>query len=578
MQILKNTKVTLEGRGLLTIRPADYVTSGGEGAIYRSGNLAIKLYEDADRMIREGLPDKLQLLHALAHPSIVAPGGLVNDGTGKPIGFYMPFTDGEPLPRIFTNAFWQRTSFSNDAATQLIEHMREVTRFAHAHGTVMVDPNEMNWLVDIGKIHDPKPIAIDVDSWAIGRWGPSAVMPSIRDWHTTVFDANSDWFAFGVVTFQVWSDIHPYKGTLAGYKPGELERRMKENASVFSPGIVLNRAVRDFANIPGALRAWYEEVFQKGLRSEPPSPLDKGVAAIAPRALTYRAVAGATGLLVFEKIFEQAGNPVVRIWPCGVVLTRSGTLVDLATKRTIASNYSERCEIIRTENGWLGADIVGGQISCSFIDDRTLASTALPVPVNGHTLVRYANRLFVPTEGELVELELLHTTRPLLTIRTRTQILQPKATRWFEGVGVQTALGATFLVLPFKDQACTTVRVKELDRTTVIAAKAGHRFITAVAIDAQGAYIKHEFSFTEDYRSYRTWSGPADTPELNIAILERGVCATVVQDGTLHIFVPSSGNMKSIQDAHVRTDMQLATWKEQVVYLHRGSLWSLRMK
>ena len=578
MEITKNTKVTLEGRGPLTLRPTDHVATGGEGAVYRSGTLVIKLYSDEGRIAREGLDEKLKLLQGLAHPTILAPKGLVLDAEKKPIGIYMPFADGEPLARVFTTDFRLRTSFDDQAASTLVERMRETTRFAHHHGAVMVDPNEMNWIADVTTIRDPKPIIIDVDSWTIGRWTSSAVMPSIRDWHTSGFTPHSDWFAWGVVTFQIYSGIHPYKGTLAGYKPGELERRMRENASVFSPGIALNRAVRDFTHIPPALRAWYKAVFQKGLRCEPPSPLDKGAAAVAPQALTYRTTTTATGSLIYEKLFESVGDPVTRAWGCGVVLTRGGSLIDLAIKRTIATGVSSTCEVVRVEHGWLCADKAQVQLTCTYIDDRTLLSRYLAVPLNGDRWVRYGERLFITTELELVELGLLDTARPLLVLKNRTQILRPKATRWFDGVGVEVVLGATFLVLPFGDRSCTTVRVPELDQCVALIAKAGHRFVTIVTVDAHGTYSKHELSFTEDYRTYRAWQGHTDTPELNIAILERGVCATIVQDGTLNVFVPSSGVVKSINDAHIRTDMQLTTMQEKEIYLYSGRVWSLRMQ
>lgn len=99
-------EVTLEGRGVVTLREADYVASGGEGAIYRTGQTGVKLYTDTAKMARDGVAEKIKLLAGLKHSGIVAPQGLVLDAGKKPIGFYMPFiAGGEPMSRVFVSDF-----------------------------------------------------------------------------------------------------------------------------------------------------------------------------------------------------------------------------------------------------------------------------------------------------------------------------------------------------------------------------------------------------------------------------------------------------------------------------------------
>src|SRR3989344_4828524 len=263
--ITANTQVILEGKGPLTLRQNDYLATGGEGTVYKVNGMAIKLYTDSDKMIRDNITGKIKKLSAFVHPYISIPQGLVFFAN-KPIGFYMPFVEGEPLSRIFTNDF----------------RMREVVRFAHDNGAILVDPNEFNWLAYLKGNDKPEPRIIDVDSWVLGKMPASvAIMPSIRDWHTKGFNQLSDWFSWGVVTFQVFVGIHPYKGTLDGFAMNNMEARMKAKASVFSKGIRLNRAVRNFSCIPDALLNWYEEVFQTEKRSAPPLSFDTPVAKAA---------------------------------------------------------------------------------------------------------------------------------------------------------------------------------------------------------------------------------------------------------------------------------------------------------
>lgn len=570
-------KVELEGRGPLTLRQSDYKASGGEGSVYQAHGTAVKIYTDPAKMQRDGMAQKVRLLKTLAHPAIMAPQGVVKDSSGKAIGLYMPFAEGVPLAQIFTGTFRQREGLDDEHAKKIVGSMRDITRFAHDRSAVMVDPNELSWVVDIADKKNPRPKIFDVDSWAIGKWGASAIMPSIRDWHTKGFTALSDWFSWGVVTFQVFTGIHPYHGTLAPYKRGDFEARMKANASVFHQGVGLNRAVRDFRSIPGPLRDWYEATFEQGSRSIPPSPFDKGVSAIAPAARVYRST-NATGALVFEKLFDGSRDGAVHVFGCGVIRLSSGSLYDLATKRIVGKLDSTHGEVVRVPQGWLIADLVAGAPQFTYVDDRTLEREMLAVQIAGREFLRVGERLFVVGEEELSELSFMHVGRPLLSVVRRTQILSPKATKWFEGCGVEEALGATFMVLPFGEESCVTVRVRELDGLVPVSGKAGNRFASLIAQNRSGEYLAVELTFTQDYSAFAAKMEKADGPELNIALLPKGVTATIPDDGELEIFVPPNGNAVKVRDKQLATDMLLCNWADTVVYIQNGDVWKLRMK
>ncbi len=572
-----NMTVELEGRGPLIIRPNDYVRQGGEGVIYRLNQTVVKIYHDPDAVRRGGMAEKIKILGRLVHPYIVAPQGCVAGAAGKFIGFYMPYVNGEPLPRTFTNDFRMRAGFGDERAKRLAERMRETIQFAHDNGAVLVDANELNWFVILPGSNGPEPRVIDVDSWAIGRWPAKVIMPSIRDWHTAGFNQLTDWFAWGVVTFQILTGIHPYKGTLAGYKRGDIEARMKANASVFSANVAFSHAVRDFSCIPSPLLDWYQSIFQKGERSIPPSPYASGVG-VAPAARVMRVVVKATGALVFDELFHDANDPALRVFPSGIVMLVSRRLVDLLTKHAVATVQSRKAEVVRVGEGWLVADWVLGELHFSFVDERTCSAESLSIALRGHGLVRYENRLFVVTENELVELGFKYLGKPLLSVSQRIQILRPKAAQWFNGVGVEEALGAKFLIAPFGDSSSATVRVRELDGLTPVAAKAGEHFAAVVAVDKSGAYRRFNFAFDRDYRAYQVAKSDADGPDLNLTILPRGVCATITDDGEMIVFVPSSGAIKRVEDQAIKADMLLARWDDKVVYIHEGRVWSVRMK
>lgn len=574
----RTLSVVLEGHGTARLDKNAYVATGGEGSVFRFGRFIVKIYRDPKKMRRDGMREKLEILSAIRHPYIVSPRGIVTDGRGEAIGFYMDRCDGEPFPRVFTNSFRARSGFDDRHASILVDRMRETVLAAHGNGAVMADANEMNWIAMFGNAYGkPEPRAIDVDSWAIGRWPARVMMPSIRDWHHAGRpDQETDWFAWGIVSFQVYAGIHPYKGSLDGYAPGDLERRLKDNASVFSPGIGLNTAVRDFGVIPGRLLDWYIAAFQHGERVTPPSPFDRGFAA-ARIAETKRVFAGKGAMVVYERLYDGNGDPVVRTYPCGVLLLRSGTLFDLAHGKRIADGVGNGAEVIGVPEGWLIAQPDHGSLKIMFVDKTTLAGHELASPVRGHGVVRADNRLFAVTESGLTELRLTVLGKPLCSAGETWGSMR-NATRWFDGIGIQDVFGSTYLIVPFGERSCAQVRVKELDALVPISAKAGNAFATVIGSDRNGAYRKLEFTFGAGYADYRIWESGTDRAELNVAILPRGVCATIVNDGELAIFVPGTGKLNRVMDGALRADMPLDRIGEKVTYIDKGSLWQMRLK
>ena len=568
-----NTQVTLEGKGPLTLRQNDYHASGGEGTVYKISGMAIKIYNDPEKMARDNISGKINKLSTLVHPYISVPQGLVFS-SGKPIGFYMPFAEGEPLSRVFTNDFRTREGFADRDAVKLADRMRDIIRFAHDHGAILVDPNEFNWLAYL-KGHDkPEPRIIDVDSWVIGKMPPMvAIVPSIRDWHTKGFNQLSDWFSWGVVTFQIFTGTHPYKGTLDGFT--NLEARMKANASVFSNGVRLNRAVRDFNCIPNALRDWYEETFQTGKRTIPPISFDTGVAKAAVTRVVK--IITASGSLVFDKIYSKTGDEAVHIWPCGVVLLKSGELVELRLKRVIGQLNSTDGEVVKVDGGWLIADWIRGQVVYTYVNESSLQSELLTLAVKSHHIFRSDNRLFVVTDGGLTEIFFKVMGKAIIAVG-QTWGAMVNSTKWFDGVGIQDAMGAMYVIIPFSDKACTQVRIRELDGLKTVSAKAGNRYIVIVAADKNGEYHKIELVMSCDYTSYQASKTLVDSPDLNVALLPKGVGATIVDDGELIIFVSTSGVVSKVSDKYITTDITLANWDDRVLYIRKGEVWTVRFK
>jgi hypothetical protein len=571
------TQVELEGRGTVALTPQNHLATGGEASVYKATDDAIvKIYTDPGKMERDGMVGKVELLRSLGSPTIVAPSGVVVDcRSRKPVGLYMPLAQGEPLPRMFATSYWRRESFTTSHANSLVESMRAVVERAHAYQALLVDGNELNWLVAPG----PSPRAIDVDSWQVGRWRATVIMPSIRDWHAREFSELSDWFSFGVVTFQVYTGVHPYRGTLAGYKQGEWEQRMRDNASVFSPGTKLAAAVRPFADIPGPLLEWYEATFQRGERSVPPSPT--ATAKVARAAVSHHvAVSPGGGELVVDKVLDVAG--LLRTWPCGACLVddgRGGRAVLNVARRARLYTLSDKhaaCEVVRVADGFVVCELASGCPRLTHVSDQGLA-TVLDLRVAGHALFRYDNRLFVASGASLVELAYVKMARPTMAVKRTMSILHPQAVQWFDGVGVERVFEATFVVAPVRQDEFATVRVPELDKLVVLDALAGPRLAIFAVVDRSGGTRRVTVSFSRDYSTYTAKTEDADTAEINSVILPNGVCASIERDGHLVVRAPG-GEVRDVADPSLTTETTLGTWGDRVTGISGGVLYTLRTR
>lgn len=569
-------EVTLEGRGKITLRTSNYMTSGGQAAIYKAKNTIIKIYTDLARAHADGSIEKIQHLKQLQHPAIIAPKGYVYDKKKNPIGYFMDYAKGILLPEITSNDGRTRHNIGDKEIVQIVEQMRDIYQAAHNVGATIVDGNELNWILEISK-KGPRLKAIDVDAWKINKWPATVIMPSIRDWHTKDFGHKSDWFAFAVVTFQLFTGVHPYKGTLAGYKRGDLERRMQDNKSVFEKGVKLNRAVRDFNCIPTDLLEWYKKVFCHKLREVPPGPLQaarakQGIAT----AVTYAATSTQLNLNHTLLIDNDKGK-ILRTFYCAVVQREDGMLIETRHMQEIA-NAQMDAELVAVEGGWLLAEIKNEQLSLQYIaNDFKKTKQVLALTLQAKALMRSANRLFVFQEDKLVEIKVTMMARPIASIAGQWNAM-PEASKLFDGVAIIDAMGATYALIPFGDDKCAKLHIPQLDGRKIIHARAGARFLTVSYQNEKGMIIAANIAFDALFQKYTQATVDIDEAKRNIAILPKGVTAEIIDDGQLEIMVPSQQKCNKIADAQISTQMQLKHFADQVIYLLDGKLWSVKMK
>lgn len=469
--------VEIPGRGRLDLGPNDHVASGGEGHVFHKDSLAVKIWDDPDRALSGRMPEKVPLLAALNHPSVVAPQALALGPRGRPVGVVMPWAEGWALPLAFTNDWRAANGFSDADALDFAGRMRNVVRFVHDRGVVMGDANELGVLGSNGT-----PRYLDVDSWVLPGFPGERVMQSIHDWHAPPFSLEADWFAWAVVTFQLLIGIHPYRGSHPAFKRGDLEGRMRANVSVFDPDVRLNPAVRSLSLLPGPLRDWYRAVFADGWRGLPPEPQAAPVMPVSPPP-------------------PPMPMPMQRPAGSAMLLLQGGVLVTLPDRRVLCQSDAAAVHI-RLANG----RVAGAKVE----DGRLLVGTCPPGP---GAVLSFAdsglaaiaawsaeNRLFAVLPDGLLEILTRDLGNRVMVLPGRRWPLNAKATVFGDGIAVFDALGAKHLVAPIGAGAVALLRLRELDRLMPVALKRHGRVARISLLDAAGAYYRADLLLDETGR------------------------------------------------------------------------------
>lgn len=578
MNVNEKIRVILPGKGELILQPQDHLATGGEGAVYVKNGMVFKLYLDPQAARARGMADKVTLLAGLRHPFIVAPTDVLLDKRQDLIGYYMPAAAGEALMRVFTSAWRDANGFGDTQAVNLVENMRIAVEAAHGLGAVIADGNETNWLAD-----GVEPRLIDVDSWQIGRFPATAIMASIFDYHRPPPSRESDWFAWGVVSFQVLTGIHPYKGSHPDFRRGDLAARMRANASVLDAKVRLNAAVRDFGVIPNHLRDWYEATFQRAERMPPPSLIGSVVPVGTPRRL--RAVASAAGMLRHERYLTLPGLPRWVTREGIAILDVAGELLayDIVRRQPIVGVTSTELARLRKQQAVLmrnAGGLVWLELDRAAVRGRLVAGERDPVPASAvlpalpsvaERLLLLGGRVFALNGDQdmgMIELAIDQLgTRSFLAIRQAWPV-RTRSTRYYDGFGLTDCLGTPFVVMPEGAESLLVQRAADLKNYRVIGGYAGGRqclLIHAIRRADGQLYrlllrqVGQEFEVAE--------AAVIDEPNLNVAVTERGIALEIADDGELMVWNTQGASVRRIADPALTTGHRLLTLAGGVLYL-----------
>jgi serine/threonine protein kinase len=531
----------------INLTQKDFVSSGGFGSIYAKQNIAYKIYTNTKDMISEA---KVQELSVLSSKNIIKPEDILLSDTNKAIGYTMQFVSNTvTICQLFTKAFKDRNNITTEKIIKLIKQFREDVEHCHTNNVLIVDLNEMNFLVN--KSSFDTIYFIDVDSYETKSYPAQAIMDSIRDRHAKQFDINTDWFSFGILTFQMFMGIHPYKGKHDKYKT--LDDRMINNISILNKNVNVPSIIDDPKQIiPSNYLDWYLNVFEKGNRI--PFPLDT----IAIIQVKTRKQVAVSMQFDIKEIFELAGEAIsyTSINNQQIILTNNGLYIvtNGVTKKSFYSDVASYAKIGITQkySKIISAIIKQGRlILWNIIEYSDLNS----MNFKASDLFSYDKRLYVLDQSREHIYEILFTEIDNVTIIVLFHLIcntLPSSVQIYEGVVIQNLLSSYFITIFPETKIAISYHINELQEYRIIDAKYLNNVLIVVAEKNQ-KYDKFIFRFNQQNNSefeLKIIYKDVQDYEINFDVLDNGTTCHIIDDENMELFHNSFNNglQKLIKD------------------------------
>lgn len=559
-------KLFIQGKNQVELSNNDYLTSGGEGKVYVKGGVAFKIYNDAKKMISLG---KIQELSSLTHLDIIKPEDILIDAKNKPVGYTMKFIkDTYALCQLFTKSFRDRNSVTPDTVLDLVRKLQEIIQHVHDQNILIVDLNELNFLVDQNFKHI---YAIDVDSWKTPGFPATALMESIRDRHTKDFSILTDWFAFAIVSFQLFIGIHPYKGKHSKFK--NLEDRMMKNISVLNKDVNIPSVCYPFSVIPPIYLDWYRAVLERGERIVPPFDLQ----AVATLVQNIKKMSGSNNFDI-QEIGSFAAPILGVLFSAGMQIVSTTNEIYMGRDKT---HIPTGASIVTSPkcNNVVVASI--GQRKLKLFN--ATARENIELAIEADAVMSYGNCLYVKSATHVLEIqfsnELLGGKNMIASTIAVANVLE-KATNMYDGVVFQNLLGAIWSSIFPESGSHLQIRIPELDDYKIVDAKYQDGVLMVVGGTQSGSYDKIIFRFNEQSLYDVRVIKDINPSGLNFTVLDNGLCIHLNEEENIEIFSKKkdSVGLNIIDDPDISGDMRLFSVGTKVLVAKAEKLYSLTMK
>lgn len=573
----KKVKIGQKG-GIVTITDKNYKGAGGEASIYVNGGQVFKMYHEPTKKI---IPvQKMRELAAITNPQVVLPKEIIYDAsTGEPLGYTTKYVDdAEPLLKLFTRTFKQDNNIDPKMVADLVKQLQLVTTDIHNAKCLLVDFNELNELVNVTP-HSLTPWFIDTDSYATPSFKATAIMDSVRDRRVTTYDSQgimhyhpdemSDWYSWGILTFWLYTNIHPYRGNHPKYKPKDKQKQMDDGVSVFHKDVRVPPCVNPFSVIPKRHEDWYRSVFMNGERNIPPLA-DSSVPLLVPNAIIT--IKGNARIDVNQVgSYSEPILYVTQFFGVNYVVTHKHVYRDSLAVMDIPK--AKKVLVVPSSDGtMIAATLLGTKVTFTELQTGnaigTISSTDMFVR-NGF--------IYTITNDRLTENAFTTLGNKIVHRIAEVENVSAYSTKMYDGCAIQDLLGKPYLTIASRKGAAFSKHLPQLDGYRIIEAKSD-KWVTVIIGEKKGQYDRFIIVFSKDYSSFdirKVEDVAYDT--INFTVMDNGLCALLASPTELELFV-NNKNVEVLADPPFDATMKLFSTPDGIFFTNDNSIHQIKKK
>lgn len=557
-----------------------FVGFGGEGKVFVRDKTAFKIYDDPKCMLPLA---KIKELSVLDHPRIIKPETVIFDSKKQSVGYTMKAVKGETVCVLFTKAYRQRNGISDSQILHLVKDLQSLVEATHKKGIVIVDLNEMNYLVNNAY---SELYAIDVNSYQTKNFPATVILPHVRDRHAKTFTEGSDWFSFGLMAFQLMIGQHPYKGGHPDFESmpanQRLDARMMKNVSAFHAGATLPKVCQPLDVIPTALKQWLKAVFEDGKRLPPPKDYDQIIA-----VTTVKKIAG-SNLFIVTPIHAYSDTIISKYYQDGNRIVHLKNKIVLNNRDYPVPNASNIKFIFTPRQRALAVYVENQKLKVFDIQNQT----QLSIQLDANAVFESNGQMYVCSSNSILELQFIEAGNQTAVSAHRVGGLLdvPGATTVYDGVVIQNLLGRWHASIFPVSRKGFCIPFPELDSYTVVNAKYESGVLIVLGSNRKtGLYDRFVFRFDSKFDTYDI--SKFDTYDIrkvenvsmvgiNFTVNSAKICVLINEEEQVEVFSnqKDSTTLKVIDDSFIQGDMELNHDGPTIVF-HRGKeIFSMAMK
>lgn len=573
----KKVRVGQKG-GIVTITDKNYKAAGGEASIYVNGGKVFKIYHDAKKVLPA---KKIQELATITNPQVVIPQEIIYDASsGDAIGYTTGYiNDAEPLLKLFTKTFKQDNNIDPAMIVSLVKQMQVITTDIHVAHCLISDYNELNELVKLTP-QTLTPFFIDVDSYQTPSYKSTAIMDSIRDRRVSKEvngkmhynpDVMSDWFSWGVLTFWLYTNIHPFRGSHPNYRPKDKLKQMDDGISVFHKDVKCPPCVNSFNVIPQRHLDWFKDTFLNNNRSVPPLP--DGIAPIVVPAAIIT-IKGTDRIDVIPLPESYVGNIASVFEFLGIKYVITHKIVYGGKNELMRDCDKVKKTLVApaSDGTMTAATLSGTKVSFYELNTNRLIDT-----LSSTDLFQRNNCYYTVTNGRLVENSFTTMGTKIIHRINEVENISNYSATIYDGCIIQDLLGKFFLTMPYKKGACFTKAMPFLDGYRVIDAKS-ERTVTVIIAEKGGQFDRFILIFKSDFSDFdvrKVEDIAYDT--INFTTMDNGVTVLLASPTELELFA-SHSKIDMLADPPFDANMKLFNTSDGIFFINGNTISQIKKK